>query len=130
MKGTEKNLAGPALVIGILLLATLGAGLTWRNYAAERPNAVRAELLDEKTVRAEFPPDKVSLIPAGAKAIISLNGVRRTGFVTEVPKSGGATLFRLTLREPLPGAPPGAPCQVTVDLSLPPELLKETPPAH
>lgn len=129
MKGTEKNLAGPAIVIGIILLATLGAGMTWRNYAADHPNAVRAEVLDEKTVRAEFSPEKTPLIRKGAKAIISVNGVRSTGFVTEVIPSGNRTLFRLALLQPFVGTAAGVPCQVTVDLSLPPELLKDSPAA-
>lgn len=129
MKGTEKKLAGPAIVIGILLLATLGAAMTWWNYSADHPSAIRAELLDGKTVSAEFSPEKTPLIRRGAKAIISVNGVRSTGFVTEGVPSGNRTVFRLTLLQPFEGTVAGAPCQVTVDLSLPPELLKDSPVA-
>lgn len=129
MKGTEKNLAGPAIVLGILLLATLGAALTWRNYSAERPSAVWAELLDEKTAVAEFAADKTPLIRRGAKSIVSVDGARSTGFVTQVIPSEGKVRFHLALLEPFKGAVAGTPCQVTVDLSLPPELLKESPVA-
>jgi hypothetical protein len=127
MKGTEKNLAGPAIVLGIILLATLGAALTWQSYSADHPNAVWAELLDEKTVSAEFAPDKTPLIREGAKAIVSANGVRSTGYVTWLTQTGNTTRFQFLLLEPFVRTPAGTPCQVTVDLSLPPELLKDSP---
>jgi hypothetical protein len=130
MKGTEKNLAGPAIVVGIILLATLGAGLTWRNYAADHPSALRAVVLDEKSVSAEFAPDQAPRIRLGSKAIVSHEGVRSTAFVSEVLMDGGQTRFRLSLLQPFTGAPAGAACQVTVDLSIPPELLKGGPPPH
>lgn len=127
MKATEKNLAGPAIVIGILLLAALGTGLTWRNYSAEHPSAVWAQLINEKTALAEFPPEKAPLIRKGAKAIISREGIRSTGYVSVVEPDGRKNAFELMLLQPFEGAPAGAPCQVTVDLSIPPELLKDSP---
>jgi hypothetical protein len=126
MKGTEKKYTGPALVIGIVALATLGAGLTWRNYLADRPSAIRAELLDANTAQADFSPGDAARIRPGSKAIISQNGQRSTGFVAT--QSG--TSFHLTLLQPFNEVPPGTACQVTVDLSIPPELLRDSPPAR
>lgn len=126
MNGTKKNFAGPAIVLGIIVLATLGAGMTWRNYIADHPGAVRAELRDEKTVSAEFSPEKARLIPEGSKAIISVNGVRSTGYVTGMSVSGGATHFRIRLLQPIAEVSPGTPCQVTVDLTLPPEAAGDS----
>ncbi len=128
MNGTKKNLAGPAIVIGITLLATLGAGMTWRNYIADHPAALRAELIDEKTASAEFSPEKASLIGKGAKAIISVNGVRSTGYVSALATPGSTTRFRLTLLQPFAEVAAGTPCQVTVDLTLPPEAPGNLPP--
>jgi hypothetical protein len=119
MKHTKKKFAGPAIVIGIVVLAALGGGLTWRTYVADRPSATRAELVDARTARAEFAPDQAPRIGPGAKAIISCQGARSTGIVAR--RDGGAGVFFLTLLQPFAGVPPGAPCEVTVDLSLPPE---------
>lgn len=127
MTGPKRNLAGPAIVIVIILLATLGAGMTWKKYSADHPGAVRAELLDERSAFAEFSPEKTPLIRKGAKGIVSVKGVRSTAYVTELTPTGDTTRFRLTLLEPFAGAVPGTPCHVTVDLSLPPELLKDLP---
>lgn len=128
MKGTEKKFAGPALVIGIVGLATLGAGLTWRNYLADRPSATKADLLDGETARAEFPPEVTPRIRRGTKAIISREGVRSTGYVQEILPATSGTSFRVKLLQPFNGALPGMPCEVTVDLSIPPELLKDGMP--
>ncbi len=129
MTGQKRNFAGPAIVITMIVLATLGGAMTWRNYIAERPSAVRAELVDEKLALAEFAPEKAPLIRKGAKVIVSVEGVRSTGYVAELVPSGDTTRFRLRLLEPFRGAKAGTPCQVTVDLSLPPELLKDSPEA-
>jgi len=130
MKGTEKKFAGPALVVGIVGLATLGAGLTWRNYIADRPSALHAELLDGGAARAEFAPAVTPRIRPGTKAIISRDGLRSTGYVEEiVPGAGGASV-RVKLLQPWNDAPPGAAVQVTVDLSIPPELLRDELPAR
>lgn len=128
MKGTEKKYAGPALVIGIVVLATLGAALTWRNYIADRPGATKAELLDGTAARAEFAPEVTPRIQQGTKAIISREGVRSTGYVEAILPATSGTSFRVKLLQPFNGALPGTPCQVTVDLSIPPELLKEKLP--
>jgi hypothetical protein len=128
MKGTEKKRVGPVIVIGIVVLAALGAGLTWRNYVADRPSALRASLIDDSTARAEFAPEVTPRIRPGTKAIISQEGKRSTGYVQEILTAPGGTAFRVTLLQPFTGALPGTPCEVTVDLSIPPELLKEKAP--
>lgn len=128
MKGTEKKFAGPILVIGIVGLAALGAGLTWRNYLVDRPSATKAELLGSAAARAEFAPQVTPRIQKGTKAIISREGVRSTGYVQEVLPATSGTSFRVKLLQPFNGALPGMPCEVTVDLSIPPELLKDGMP--
>jgi hypothetical protein len=128
MKGTEKKFVGPALVIGILVLATLGAGLTWRNYVADRPGAAKAILIDGGAARAEFAPEVTPRIQQGTKAIISHEGLRSTGYVQDILPASSGTSFQIKLLQPFTGAKPGTPCQVTVDLSVPPELLKERLP--
>lgn len=128
MKGTEKKRVGPAIVIGILVLATLGAGLTWRNYVADRPSALRAELLDGGAARADFVPEVTSRIRPGTKAIISQGPARSTGYVEEILAAETGTSFRVKLLQPFAEAVPGSPCEITVDLSIPPELLKDKAP--
>ena len=128
MKGTEKKFVGPALVLGIVGLATLGAGLTWRNYVADRPSALQAELLDGSAARANFAPEVTSRILPGTKAIISREGLRSTGYVEAIVPAATGTSFRVKLLQPWNDALPGTTVQVTVDLSIPPELLRDKLP--
>jgi hypothetical protein len=128
MKGTEKNPAGPIIVTVIVVAALVGAALTWRQYSGDRPSAVRAQITGPTTAVAAFSSADAPRIPVGAKGIVSWNGQRSTAFVTAL-RPGAAEPVELRLLEPLPDAPPGAACQVTVDLSLPPEYLKQPEPA-
>jgi hypothetical protein len=128
MKGTKNKMVGPAIVIGIVVLATLGTGLTWRNYVADRPSALKAELLDGAAARAEFASEVTPRIQPGTKAIISRDGVRSTGYVEAILPTASGTSFRIKLLQPFNEALPGTPCEVTVDLSIPPELLKDRGP--
>jgi hypothetical protein len=121
MKGTEKKFVGPALVLGIIVLATLGAGLTWRNYVADRPSALRAEFVDGGHAQAEFAPEVAPRIRPGTKAIISREGARSTGFIEQIPGKTSETSFRVKLLQPFADVLPGTPCEITVDLSIPPE---------
>lgn len=128
MKGTEKKFAGPALVVGIVGLAAVGAGLTWRNYLADRPGALQATLIDGAAARAEFAPAAASRIRPGTRAIISREGRRSTGYVQEIVPTASGTSFRVKLLQPWNDAQPGLPVEVSVDLSIPPELLREKLP--
>lgn len=124
-KGTEKNPAGPIIVVGMLVVAAVGAGLTWRTYAADHPGARSAELVDAATARAEFDPAAASRIRPGTRAIVSRDGVRSTALVLDAPRDGAV---RLRLLQPFPSPVPGSSVEVTVDLSIPPELLKDPTP--
>jgi hypothetical protein len=129
MKGTEKKLIGPLIVIGIVVAALVGAAMTWRQYSGDRPSAVRAHVVGPARVLAAFPPEDASRIPVGAKGIVSWNGRRSTAFVTAL-NPAAAVPVELVLLEPFGDAAVGAACQVTVDLSLPPEYLKQPSPAQ
>ncbi len=121
----KKFPAGPILVVGILLVATLGAGLTWRQYSLDHPSAVRASLLAADRAEAEFSPEVAAVLPMGSKVIVSVSGVRSTGYVSALEERDGRPVFVLTLLEPFADGVAGTPCQVTVDRTLPPEGSKE-----
>ena len=54
MESTEKKRQGKGVVIGILLLAALGAGLTWMRYSAQAPSTTDARLISDRTIIATF----------------------------------------------------------------------------
>jgi hypothetical protein len=128
MKGTEKKRSGPVLVLGMVVLSVLGAGLTWRNYIVDHPSAQEARIVAADAVRAEFSAAVAARLEPGTRAIISCRGVRRTGYVEALPPGACPTTVRLKLLEPFENPPPDAPCEVTVDLTVPPKSLEENAP--
>jgi len=123
-KGTPKNLAGPAIVLVIIVLAALGAGLTWRNYAIQAPSTRDAHTIDANTVEATFAPADAPHLKPGMKAIVtiaSLPGRRLLGLVDGV----NGTTVRVHLKNPPPGLTASLPAQVTIDTSVPPQMAAE-----
>ena len=47
MERTEKKNQGRTVVIGIILLAAIGAALTWLRYTSQAPSTVNAQLMVE-----------------------------------------------------------------------------------
>lgn len=117
MNGTEKKRAGPIIVIGILLLAALGAGLTWMRYAEQAPSTRQARTTADGQVEAIFPPQGARHLRVGMKGIVTVAGSDKR-FPALVSRVEGAVV-RLRLKEVPPNLAPSTPCQVTVDTSVP-----------
>ena len=71
MESTEKKWQGKNVVIGILLLATLGAGLTWTRYTAQSPSTKDARLISDRVVVATFSARAARNILDGTRAIVT-----------------------------------------------------------
>lgn len=120
MKGTKKNLAGPIIVIGIVILATLGAGLTWRNYNFQAPSTPQARTIDGNTIEAIFPAADAAKLQPGMKAIITIAAYPEKRFLGIV-ESSGSTNVRVRLKDAPPDLKPSLSAQVTVDTAAPVE---------
>jgi multidrug resistance efflux pump len=71
IESTEKKNRGRSVVIGILLLATLAAALTWQHYRAQAPSTANAQLVSDRLVRATFPSQVAKNIREGSRAIVT-----------------------------------------------------------
>jgi multidrug resistance efflux pump len=118
---TEKRRRGKNVVIGILLLATLGAGLTWLRYTAQAPSTINAQLISDRLVLATFRPKAARKIREGSKAIVTFesSGTKQfEGAVQSLETEALETRVLIVLREAPTGAQPHSRCSVTVDTSV------------
>jgi multidrug resistance efflux pump len=127
MESTEKKRQGKSVVIGILLLATLGAGLTWMRYTAQAPSTKNARLISDRVVLATFSAHAARNIREGTKAIVTVEssgGEKFSGTVQSLQTKNQETTAVIFLKKILQNAQPQTPCHVTVDTSLAPGALE------
>jgi multidrug resistance efflux pump len=118
---TEKKRRGQNVVIGMLLLATIGAGLTWLTYTAQAPSTTNAQLVSDRLVLATFRANAAHNIRNGSKAIVtfeSSRGKRLEGAVISLETEALETRVLIILAEVPPEAEPHTRCSVTVDTSI------------
>ena len=126
MESTEKKPQGKNVVIGILLLATLGAGLTWMRYTAQAPSTKNARLISDRVVLATFSAHAARNIRTGAKAIVTVEnsgGKRFLGTVQSLQTKNQETTAVIVLKEIPQDVQPQTPCHATVDTSVVTEAL-------
>ena len=127
MESTEKKWQGKNVVIGILLLATLGAGLTWTRYTAQSPSTKDARLISDRVVVATFSARAARNILDGTRAIVTFEnsgGKKFSGTVQSLRTEGLETTAVIVLTKVPQNVHPQTPCEVTVDTSVAPEALK------
>jgi multidrug resistance efflux pump len=127
MESTEKKRRGQGVVIGILLLATIGAGLTWLRYTAQAPSTNNAHLVSERLVLATFNSNAARNIREGSKAIVTFEtspGERFTGAVQSLEIKKPETRVLIILQQIPTKARPQARCSVTVDTSVSADTTK------
>jgi multidrug resistance efflux pump len=128
MESTEKKSEGIKVVIGILLLATIGAGLTWMRYTAQAPSTTDARLISDRVVFATFNAHSARNIRKGTKAIVTVessSGKTLLGSVQSLQTKNQETTAVILLKEIPEDAQPQSPCQVTVDTSVTAEASKD-----
>jgi hypothetical protein len=128
MESTEKKRQGKKVVIGILLLAALGAGLTWMRYTAQVPSTNDARLISDRIVFATFSPHAARNIRQGTKAIVTVessSGKKLLGAVQSLQTRNQETTVVIFLNEIPVDAQPQMPCHVTVDTSIAAEASKD-----
>lgn len=127
----KKN--GSTVALVILLVCGLGAAFTVLNYSTQAPSTADAKLLFEGRVIATMKTEEAKKIVRGMSGMVTVDGYGERGFpavvdmVTPDPDSKSDTLIMLTLVSPPDDARPPVGCQVTVDTSVPPELVKVRP---
>lgn len=140
--------AGWILVVGLLAFCVLGTWLTSRNYHAQVFTSTRATVLQnqwsESRIAAEFPAGETARMRPGMVARITV-GSDRTLISGKVLSLGsgtnaGTAVIALTGDAGNAGRPPGesskshhylpagASCAVTVDTTIPPEVLTSPTP--
>lgn len=131
MQSTEKGRGqnnGRLIVIALVVIAALGAAATSLRYSSDNPSTTEARLETAQSALAIFPAHAAKNIQRGMLATVSLpvkNSPKTTGRVGTVKMENETTLVAVTLDAPVVGATPGSPCQVTVDTSIPPYVLKQ-----
>jgi multidrug resistance efflux pump len=118
---TEKKRRGPTVVLGILFLATVGAGLTWLRYTGQAPSTTNAQLVSDRLVQAKFHSKDARNIRQGAKAIVTFEsapGQRFEGAVQSLETDALDTRVSIVLAAAPPEAQPHSRCSVTVDTSV------------
>ncbi|MFZ0708499.1 MAG: hypothetical protein WAM53_00520 [Terrimicrobiaceae bacterium] len=126
MEGTKKKQHGITVVISILLLATLGAGLTWLRYSAQAPSTKNARLLSGRVLVATFGASAARNIREGNRAIVTLENARwkkLSGTVQSVQTDNSGTTVMINLKEIPQDARPQTQGDVTVDTSVVSEAL-------
>jgi hypothetical protein len=114
-------------VIGILLLAMVRAGLTWRRYTAQVPSTTNAQLVSERLVMATFDARAARNIREGTKAIVTFesSGAKRlAGIVQSLQTKDSKTAALIVLDKVPANTHPQTPCEVSVDTSVAREVLK------
>lgn len=127
MERTEKKGPGRSVVIGILLLATIAAALTWLRYTSQAPSTVNAHLIAERLVLAKFPSNVAGEIRQGSKAIVTFEtspSKRFDGAVESREMDEDETRVVIVLKDVPTEARPDARCSVTVDTSLSVDAMK------
>jgi multidrug resistance efflux pump len=127
MESTEKKRHGKNVVLGILLLATLGAGLTWTKYTAQAPSTKDARLISDRVVLATFSVRAARNIRDGTRAIVTFESSgekRHFGIVQSLQTEGPKTTAVIVLKDAPQDAHPQTPCEATVDTSVAPEASK------
>jgi hypothetical protein len=128
MESTEKKSQGIKVVIGILLFATIGAGLTWMRYTAQAPSTMDARLVSDRVVFATFSAHAARNICRGTKAIVTVessSGKKLLGSVQSLQTKNQETTAVILLKEIPEDAQPQTPCRVTVDTSVTAEASKD-----
>ena len=127
MERTEKKSQGRSVVVGILLLATIAAALTWLRYASQAPSTANAHLISERLVLAKFPSNVAGEIRQGSKAIVTFETApskRLAGAVQSRETEEGETSVVIVLKEVPTEARRETRCSVTVDTSLSIDAMK------
>jgi len=132
--------SGWILVLGLLCLCVLGTWLTSRNYRAQVFTSTRATVLEnqwpESRISAEFAPDEAGRLRPGMVARITV-GTDKTlipGRVFSVGSESNPACVMIAVsgNAGRPSGesgkshhylPAGAACAVTVDMTIPPEVL-------
>lgn len=124
----KKN--GAVVAIFILTLCGLGAAFTALNYTAQAISTADAQLLFDGKALATIPTREAKKITKGMPATVTIEGYGEKKFSAVVdlvnpdPGSADDTLVMLRVISPPEDASPPVACQVTVDTSVPPELVK------
>ncbi len=127
MERTEKKSQGRSVVVGILLLATIAAALTWLRYASQAPSTANAHLISERLVLAKFPSNVAGEIRQGSKAIVTFETApskRLAGAVQSRETEEDETRVVIVLKEVPTEARRDTRCSVTVDTSLSIDAMK------
>lgn len=129
MQRTEKppRRTGPFIVVLLLVLAALGAAGTWMRYASENPSTVDARLEGGRVALASFSPQSAARIRPGmrARGTVSPTSEKFEGRVSSVKREADAVVVSIDLDTPVQTTGQNPACQVTVDTSIPPEVLKQ-----
>ena len=124
----EKLRNGPWVVIALVLLGIVAANLTTARYSRQAPSTSEARLLFEGKVLASFNTPAAKEIKEGMKATVTIDGYPDKKFGGTVilthRNEPSETLLMIRLAEPPADASPPVPCQVTVDTSIGPGMLK------
>lgn len=140
--------SGWILVVGLLGLCVLGTWLTARNYHAQVFTSTRATVLEnqwpESRIAAEFAsaeaghlrPGMVTRITVGTDKTVILGRVFSVGtgadsgrVVIAVTGDAGNAGRGAESREHHRYLPAGASCAVTVDMTVPPEMIASPSPS-
>ena len=127
MERTEKKSQGRSVVVGIVLLATIAAALTWLRYASQAPSTANAHLISEKLVLAKFPANVAREIRQGSKAIVTFGSApskRLAGAVQSRETEQDETRVLIVLKEVPTETRRETRCSVTVDTSLSIDAMK------
>jgi hypothetical protein len=127
MERTEKKNQGRIVVIGILLVAAIGAAATWLRYTSQAPSTVNAHLIAENLVLAKFPSTVAGEIRQGSKAIVTFKtspSKRLAGAVQSRETAEDETRVVIVLKDVPAAARRDTPCSVTVDTSLSVDAMK------
>lgn len=124
----QKN--GSAVAIFILAICGLGAAFTAFNYTAQAISTADAKLLFDGKVLATVPTTEAKKILKGMPATVTIEGYSEQKFsgvvelVSPDPDSATETMVMLKVVSPPKDAKPPVACQVTVDTSVSPDLVK------
>jgi hypothetical protein len=137
---------GWIFVLLFLLLCGISTGLTWWNYSRQVVSSTGGSVLEsqwpETRIAVLFPKERASAMKPGHVARVTVGKDTRAlrGEVVSVTPGpqGESVVIRLTDEPPaVPGTPegwnphwlpPGTPCSVTIDTTIPPGVLAPAKP--